>query len=180
MKILIITQDEPFYLSESLKKLIGLLPNKHTIAGCVVSTASPFGKQESFFQKAIKTFNIFGLKFFCYYAIKFILAKLKRRRSLNSILKKNDIKKIILEDLIDGVASDLKKKIHIKNYSNFIPLIGKLVVGEKKPYEYLIKSIENFISQEELLDLMKENNFKKCKYRKLSGGIVSIHSGWKF
>ena len=67
-----------------------------------------------------------------------------------------------------------------KNYSNFIPLIGKLVVGEKKPYEYLIKSIENFISQEELLDLMKENNFKKCKYRKLSGGIVSIHSGWKF
>ena len=66
-----------------------------------------------------------------------------------------------------------------KNYSNFIPLIGKLVVGEKKPYEYLIKSIENFISQEELLDLMKENNFKKCKYRKLSGGIVSIHSGWK-
>jgi len=24
-----------------------------------------------------------------------------------------------------------------------------------------------------------ENNFKKCSYRNLSGGIVSIHSGWK-
>ena len=66
-----------------------------------------------------------------------------------------------------------------KNYSKLIPTIGKLVVGEKQPYEYLVKSIENFINQEELIDLMIENNFKKCSYRNLSGGIVSIHSGWK-
>tara|TARA_Y100000992_G_C21264029_1_gene492928 strand:- start:626 stop:1330 length:705 start_codon:yes stop_codon:yes gene_type:complete len=66
-----------------------------------------------------------------------------------------------------------------KNYSKIIPSIGGLVVGEKKPYEYLIKSIENFINQDELLDLMKKNGFKKCSYRNLSGGIVSIHSGWK-
>ena len=50
---------------------------------------------------------------------------------------------------------------------------------KKEPYEYLLKSIENFISQDELLSLMKKNNFKKCTYRNLSGGIVSIHSGWK-
>ena len=66
-----------------------------------------------------------------------------------------------------------------KNYSKLIPLIGKFVVGEKEPYEYLIKSIENFVNQEELIDLMKKNNFKECSFRNLSGGIVSIHSGWK-
>ena len=66
-----------------------------------------------------------------------------------------------------------------KNYSKLIPKIGKLIVGEKKPYEYLIKSIEQFINQDELNKLMKKNNFKKCSYRNLSGGIVSIHSGWK-
>ena len=66
-----------------------------------------------------------------------------------------------------------------KNYSKLIPTIGKLVVGEKQPYEYLVKSIENFVNQEELIDVMIENNFKKCSYRNLSGGIVSIHSGWK-
>ena len=66
-----------------------------------------------------------------------------------------------------------------KNYSKIIPKIGKLVVGEKSPYEYLIKSIENFINQDELIDLLKKNNFKNCSYRNLSGGIVSIHSGWK-
>ena len=66
-----------------------------------------------------------------------------------------------------------------KTYSKFIPVIGKIIVGEKEPYEYLIRSIENFVNQDELIDLMRKNNFSKCSYRNLSGGIVSIHSGWK-
>ena len=66
-----------------------------------------------------------------------------------------------------------------KNYSKFIPKIGEIIVGDKEPYEYLIKSIEDFISQDELIGLMKKNKFEKCSYRNLSGGIVSIHSGWK-
>jgi len=66
-----------------------------------------------------------------------------------------------------------------KNYSKLIPSIGKFIVGEKEPYEYLVKSIQDFVSQDELILLMKRNKFKKCTYRNLSGGIVSIHSGWK-
>ena len=66
-----------------------------------------------------------------------------------------------------------------KNYSKIIPSIGKLVVGKKEPYKYLTKSIRDFINQEELLDLIIKNNFHKCSYRNLSGGIVAIHSGWK-
>ena len=66
-----------------------------------------------------------------------------------------------------------------KNYSKLIPIIGQFVVGEKEPYEYLIKSIEQFINQDELIELMEKNDFEKCSYTNLSGGIVSIHSGWK-
>mgnify|MGYP001477924966 CR=1 FL=1 len=66
-----------------------------------------------------------------------------------------------------------------KNYSKLIPSIGKLVVGEREPYEYLVKSIDNFINQEELISLMHKSGFKNCNYRNLSGGIVCIHSGWK-
>ena len=66
-----------------------------------------------------------------------------------------------------------------KSYSKLIPTIGKLVVGEDEPYKYLIKSIENFINQDELINLMEKSGFQKCSYRNLSGGIVSIHSGWK-
>ena len=66
-----------------------------------------------------------------------------------------------------------------KNYSKLIPFIGGLVVGSKEPYEYLTKSIENFINQEELIDLLKKNKFENCCYRNLSGGIVALHSAWK-
>jgi len=66
-----------------------------------------------------------------------------------------------------------------KNYSKLIPVIGQFIVGEKEPYEYLVKSIEQFINQEELIDLMKKHKFQKCSYRNFSNGIVSIHSGWK-
>ena len=70
-------------------------------------------------------------------------------------------------------------EILYKNYSKLIPKIGEIVVGEKKPYEYLVKSIENFISQKQLIEKMKQSNFTNCEYRNLSGGIVAIHSGWK-
>ena len=66
-----------------------------------------------------------------------------------------------------------------KNYSKIIPSIGKFVVGKKEPYEYLVKSIQNFITQDDLIQMMKKNKFEKCTYRNLSGGVVSIHSGWK-
>ena len=46
-----------------------------------------------------------------------------------------------------------------KNYSKLIPSIGKLVVGNREPYEYLIKSIENFINQDELIDIMLNSGF---------------------
>ena len=66
-----------------------------------------------------------------------------------------------------------------KKYSKIIPLIGKLVVGDKKPYEYLLKSIDEFPNQYQLVEIMKKNGFENCDYRNLSGGIVAIHSGWK-
>jgi demethylmenaquinone methyltransferase/2-methoxy-6-polyprenyl-1,4-benzoquinol methylase len=66
-----------------------------------------------------------------------------------------------------------------KNYSKLIPLIGKIIVGKKEPYEYLVKSIKEFVNQAELISLMKKNKFENCSYRNLSGGIVAIHSGWK-
>ena len=66
-----------------------------------------------------------------------------------------------------------------KNYSKILPFLGKIIVGDEKPYKYLVESIEKFLNQEELLELMKKNKFQNCSYRNLSGGIVAIHSGWK-
>ena len=66
-----------------------------------------------------------------------------------------------------------------QKYSKIIPLVGKYVVGSSKPYDYLIKSIDDFYSQNELNDLIKKNGFCNVEYRNLSNGISAIHSGWK-
>ena len=66
-----------------------------------------------------------------------------------------------------------------KNYSNAIPIIGKFVVGSSDPYKYLIKSIDSFYNQVELLELVKNNGFSNVEFRNLSNGISAIHSGWK-
>ena len=76
------------------------------------------------------------------------------------------------------VENDIINKFY-QIYSKSLPKIGKFVVGKSEPYEYLIKSIENFYSQKELLQLFKKHNFVKSSYRNLSGGIVAIHSAWK-
>ncbi len=66
-----------------------------------------------------------------------------------------------------------------KKYSNIIPLLGKYIVGSSEPYEYLIKSISEFYTQDELSNLMRKNGFSNVEFRNLSNGICAIHSGWK-
>ena len=66
-----------------------------------------------------------------------------------------------------------------QKYSKIIPFVGQYIVGSSKPYDYLIKSIDEFYSQDELSNLIKNNGFSNIEYRNLSNGISAIHSGWK-
>ena len=66
-----------------------------------------------------------------------------------------------------------------KQYSKTIPLIGKFIVGTSEPYEYLVKSIDKFYGQNQLIKLMCDNGFSSTEYRNLSNGVSAIHSGWK-
>ena len=66
-----------------------------------------------------------------------------------------------------------------KNYSKVIPALGRYIVGSSDPYEYLVKSIDSFYNQEQLLEIITNNGFSNVEYRNLSNGISAIHSGWK-
>ena len=105
MKIIVITQDEPFYLAMNFNYLLKSLPEHSEIVACVVNDASPFGKKETFLQKAKKTYHIFGSKFFLYYSFKFIRSKFDINKRLDSVLKKFKIPKIILEKNINNKES---------------------------------------------------------------------------
>ena len=116
---------------------------------------------------------------FDYYTISFGIRNLKNVNiALNEAYRvlKPGGKFICLE--FSKVKSEILNSLY-QIYSKSIPKIGKFVVGKSEPYEYLVKSIREFYSQEELLELMEKSNFVNLSYKNLSGGIVAIHSGWK-
>ena len=76
------------------------------------------------------------------------------------------------------VENEILNKIY-KTYSKTIPFLGKYIVGESEPYDYLIKTIDEFYDQESFKNLILNNGFNNVEYRNLSGGIVAIHSAWK-
>ena len=111
MKIVIITQDEPFYLADNLRYLIKILPEHSKIVGCVVNDVSPFGKKETFLEKAKKTYDVFGLRFFVHYSLKFLNSKFNKSKRIDSVLLENNIPKIVLEKPINENESvdEIKK-----------------------------------------------------------------------
>ncbi len=66
-----------------------------------------------------------------------------------------------------------------KKYSKILPKIGKLVVGDPAPYEYLVKSIDDFYNQNELTEKMDNVGFDNIECRNLLYGVAAIHRGWK-
>ena len=60
-----------------------------------------------------------------------------------------------------------------------IPKFGKLIVGEEKPYKYLIDSIRTFPSNEEFNEMVRDAGFINTSIRQLTGNIVCIYRGEK-
>ena len=77
------------------------------------------------------------------------------------------------------VENDLIEEIY--NFWSFkcMPYIGEKVTGDRSAYTYLVESIRQFPTQPELSEMLSEAGFSRVKYRNLSNGIVSLHSGWK-
>lgn len=105
MKVVILTQDDPFYLAENLDYLVSIIPQHSQIIASVVFDVSPFGKRESFLDKAQKTYNIFGLKFFLYYSFKYLLNKLNSNKNVKKILLKHEIPLITIKGNINSKAN---------------------------------------------------------------------------
>ena len=65
------------------------------------------------------------------------------------------------------------------NYSKLIPPLGKIIVGDDRPYRYLTESIRKFYSQDVFVGIMEKSGFQSVEYRNLNSGIAAIHRGWK-
>jgi methionyl-tRNA formyltransferase len=124
MNIVLITQDDPFYLAENINYLINNLPKHSKIVGCVLLNVSPFGKKESFFKKTIKTISIFGVHFFLRYGVEFFLSKLNKNKSVSYILDSNNI-------LILRLNSSINSKESLQTISELKPDLLISVAGNE-------------------------------------------------
>lgn len=102
MRIVVLTQNDPFYLAEHLGYLFRQLSAPVEVAGCVIFEVSPFGKKESFLNKVIRTVRIFGLPFFMRYGFKFIMNRLIPSKRVEHVLNNYQIPKIEIEGDINS------------------------------------------------------------------------------
>lgn len=101
MKIIIVTPNEPFYLSDNIRYLLkNLKNNNHDIVSCVLLSPSPYGRRETFFSKSQKVLSTFGLSFFIYYSLKYIKTKLFRP-SVKKVLTLNKVPLTMLNKSIN-------------------------------------------------------------------------------
>lgn len=120
-RILIITQNDPFYLEKVLPVFFEELSVDVVVLGAIVLAASPFGKKESFYKKSYKTWRIFGLKFFIYYALKFIISKI-RGSSIKKIFKERKVELLVLHESVN--SDDSLRRIREINPDVIVSILG--------------------------------------------------------
>ena len=60
-----------------------------------------------------------------------------------------------------------------------MPRIGQAVTGDRESYQYLVESIAKFPNQEKFAEAIRAGGFERVSWRKFTGGIVALHTGWK-
>ncbi len=60
-----------------------------------------------------------------------------------------------------------------------VPLLGRIVTGDRDAYAYLVESIRRFPRQSELTEMIGCAGLAQVKFRNLTGGVAALHSAWR-
>jgi demethylmenaquinone methyltransferase/2-methoxy-6-polyprenyl-1,4-benzoquinol methylase len=77
------------------------------------------------------------------------------------------------------IPNDLLQRLYDFYSFNAIPVMGKVITGDRDSYQYLVESIRKFPDQDTFLSMVRQAGFENAKFRNLSLGIACLHSGWK-
>jgi demethylmenaquinone methyltransferase/2-methoxy-6-polyprenyl-1,4-benzoquinol methylase len=61
----------------------------------------------------------------------------------------------------------------------FVPLLGRIVTGNRDAYAYLVESIRRFPRQSELAEMIAGAGLGQVSFRNLTGGVAALHSAWR-
>jgi demethylmenaquinone methyltransferase/2-methoxy-6-polyprenyl-1,4-benzoquinol methylase len=62
---------------------------------------------------------------------------------------------------------------------NVIPALGRVVAGDADSYRYLVESIRRFPKPQTFAAMLRAAGFARVAFQAMSGGIVTLHSGWR-
>ena len=62
---------------------------------------------------------------------------------------------------------------------NVIPALGGVVTGDAESYRYLVESIRRFPKPQAFATMLRAAGFARVSFQTISGGIVTLHSGWR-
>jgi len=129
MRVVFITQDDPFFLAENFDYLLSKKPECFEAVGCVLAGATPFCKKESFADKCRRTCSIFGLGFFFRYSLKYLANKLSASKKLPKVLERHHVPIIELQGSINSEES--LGKISAFRPDLLISIAGNQIFKEK-------------------------------------------------
>lgn len=77
------------------------------------------------------------------------------------------------------VENEMLRWLYDRYSFNVIPFLGQVIANDRDSYQYLVESIRRFPEQEVFRKMIADTGFEQVKYRNLSLGTASLHSGWK-
>jgi demethylmenaquinone methyltransferase / 2-methoxy-6-polyprenyl-1,4-benzoquinol methylase len=60
-----------------------------------------------------------------------------------------------------------------------VPLLGRIVTGDRDAYVYLVESIRRFPPQSEIVAMISAAGLARARFRNLPGGIAVLYSAWR-
>src|SRR5215212_4514962 len=64
-------------------------------------------------------------------------------------------------------------------FDTIVPKLGGLISGDPAAYSYLPESVKEFVAPGELADIIGHNGLQDVTWRRLAGGIITLHRGTK-
>jgi demethylmenaquinone methyltransferase/2-methoxy-6-polyprenyl-1,4-benzoquinol methylase len=110
------------------------------------------------------------------FGIRNISNKIKALREFRRCLKPGGVLAVL--ELTTPPEGRLRE-LYLLYFKNLLPLVGRLVSGDRSAYNYLPESVLGFPPTPEFLALMRQTGYRDIRYRKLTLGIATLFLGRK-
>ncbi len=75
------------------------------------------------------------------------------------------------------MTNGLKSALFRPLFHGLVPLIGKVIAGDRSAYSYLPRSVDHFLEADRLAAMLRDLGLEQVNYRRLGFGTVAVHWG---